>query len=352
MSEEVKSGMFGSAKHDDVDFHEAAAAEAGRPRENAFTHIGIFLAWLVRHDMHARAWFPRAHVRAVARGEMIGTDLADDVDWKLVSSMLSPEGAAFADACYAAYLEEYERLVADEPPYGVVEDAATYARVAPAIDRLYADWVAAGRPALPPVDRSASGAQLGAIAGPVDDAALAQLFELTVGFGPGVREIQAEPGGGFAVRELERPHAAPDLESLIPLDLADPPLAVDSAAASQWGSSQLNRALKQLGVKPHDAHVASGIGGNGAQTLTVTLYRVPGATADRLAEASASLIVKPPKSRWDMREIAGRTVRWADGRFGPHPVVVASWAVDGLVVHVAGARPDVEAAIARLPGPN
>ena len=130
------------------------AIDAGQPPENAFTHIGFYLAWLIRHDLHDRRWFPREHVAAVLSGEMTGSDLADDTDGKLMSEHMTDEGSAFSDARYRAYLHEYERLVADEPDYSVVDDAANYTRIAAAIDALYAAWVAGGRPASEPEEES------------------------------------------------------------------------------------------------------------------------------------------------------------------------------------------------------
>lgn len=61
-----------------LDWHYDSAVEAGQPPENAFTHIGFYLAWLIRHDLHDAKFFPGAHVAAVKSGEMTGSDLSDD----------------------------------------------------------------------------------------------------------------------------------------------------------------------------------------------------------------------------------------------------------------------------------
>ncbi len=34
---------LGLTKYDDIDVHESSAIEAGHPRENAFTHIGLLV---------------------------------------------------------------------------------------------------------------------------------------------------------------------------------------------------------------------------------------------------------------------------------------------------------------------
>jgi hypothetical protein len=137
---------MGPQKFDDVGWHEGATMVDGHLPEYAFTHIGIFLAWLIRHDLHDPRWFPRDHVQAVKAGLMTGSDLARDIDGKLLSDEMTDEGAAFAAARYERYMNAYQDLVGDDEVYRVPEDTGLYERVAPLIDDLYADWVAAGRP--------------------------------------------------------------------------------------------------------------------------------------------------------------------------------------------------------------
>jgi hypothetical protein len=144
----------GPQKFDDVGWHEGPAAAAGQPREHAFTHIGIFLAWLIRHDLHDAHWIPRDHIREVKAGTMTGSDIADDIDWKLVSDEMTADGAEFAAARYDRYMTEYNDLLGEDADYRVPETDALYRRVEPSIDRLYAEWVGAGRPAPEPKEAS------------------------------------------------------------------------------------------------------------------------------------------------------------------------------------------------------
>jgi hypothetical protein len=141
------------------------------------------------------------------------------------------------------------------------------------------------------------------------------------------------------------PHLAPDLEALIPRDLTVPPMEVSSVRATDWGSSLLNRALKRLETRPKDAVVVTGMGGLGDQTLTVSIYGVPSVAADRLAAEFQAVFPRLPGSKWQVREIAGRSVVWASGR----EFTQAYWARDGLVVAVAGDPGAVEQAVSRLP---
>ena len=326
--------------YDRLDWHFDSAIAAGQPPENAFTHIGLYLAWIIRHDLHEGRYFPAEHVTAVKSNEMTGSDLADDIDTKLMPLLMSADGRAFSDARYGTYLDEYAIVFGDLPDYGVVDDDAAYARIAPVIDRLYAAWVSDGRPAPAPV-------------------AMPELPELDLPTpqdlsGKSREEIEAlmadmaaKLGGVISSAPAweQMPHAASRLEALVPPDITSPPMRFTSVTAKDWGSSLLRRALKRLGVRSQDATVVTGIGGSGLRTLTVMFYEVPGVDADRLEAEFATVIALPPGGKWGKREIGGRTLNWAPGR----EFTVALWANAGLVVHVAGNAEDVEEALPKLP---
>ncbi|HTS15404.1 MAG TPA: hypothetical protein VMH24_07035 [Candidatus Sulfotelmatobacter sp.] len=327
--------------YDKLDWHAAGAIAAGQPPAQGFVHIGLYVAWLIRHDLHNPRRFSAEDVAAVKQGRMTGSDLADDIDGKLVPPVMNREGRAFSAARYATYLAEYERVFADRPDYGAPDDPATYERVAAILDQLYAAWVTDGRPA-PPAEASPTVSQpplpIGADFPPPESmtsedlqAALAALARFGWVVGP--------------VAGSEDPsHTAPDLEALIPSHLTTPPIRVESMTAQLWGSSRLRRSLKRLDVRPADATVVVAMGGPTGHTLVVTLYGVPGVAADRQADEMPAAIARPTGGRWRSREVAGRTVTWASGR----EFSVAFWTLDGLVVHVAGPEDDVLVAIPRL----
>jgi hypothetical protein len=330
------------ASYDRLDWHVDSAIAAGQPPERAFTHIGFYLEWLIRHDLHNARVFPAGHIDAVKQGEMTGSDLADDIDTKLISDDMNAEGRAFSDAGYRVYLTEYKGLFSDFPDYGVADEPANYGRVEQLLDRLYAEWVAAGRPK-PPPDPAAFDFDIDVPTSSLvmfpPDFSQEQIDDFLKDL-PG--DVQMMPRS----TQEQRPHAAPDLEALIPVDLAKPPMEVSSVRAEKWGSSLLKRALKHLDVQPRDAVVVTAIGGLGEMTLTVTLYGVPGASVERLEVEFRSVIFLLPGSKWEPRTVAGRELQWASGR----EFTVAYWTLDGLVVHVAGEAATVEAAIPRLPG--
>lgn len=326
--------------YDKLDWHYDAAVAAGQPPENAFAHIGFYLAWLIRHDLHDPTVFPASHVAAVKNGEMTGSDLADDIDTKLVPDVMNREGRAFSDARYARFLEEYASLFANVPEYGVIDDAPNYARVGAVIDRLYAAWVADGRPEPPPSEPD--------LPWTIGLPAHAS-FEIPVGMPREAIEAFTAAISSLGIRVEPAPDeiggVASGLEQLIPMDITDPPPRIHSVRAKQWGSSLLNRALKRLDVRPDQATVVVGMGGSGARTLAITLYELPGVPADRLMAEFTTVIFLPTRGTWATREMAGRVVNWAVG----DEATVVFWARDGLVVHVAGEAADVETAIPRLP---
>ncbi|HET9084448.1 MAG TPA: hypothetical protein VFN41_08600 [Candidatus Limnocylindrales bacterium] len=327
--------------YDRMDWHLDSASEAGQPEENAFTHIGLYLAWLIRHDLHDPSIFPSDHIEAVKRGEMTGSDLADDIDGKLIGQDMTAEGRAFSDARYEAYLGEYGELFDDVPEYGVEDGPAAYERVEPLLDLMYADWVKSGRPGPPertePVLEVDDFPPTSRVMVP-EGLDHKQLDEL-LAYLPGDVQVLASEAVG------PRSHVAPELEALIPKDLTSPPMDVESDLASSWGSSLLTRATKRLGIAPKDAVVVHGMGGGGDATLTVTIYGLPGIRADALASEFRSVIFRLPGTVWKERNVEGHQVIWASG----HEFTVAFWARDGLVIHVTGQPEPVIAAIGRLP---
>jgi hypothetical protein len=328
------------AKYDDVGWHESGAMEAGQPVELAFTHIGLYLAWLIHHDLHDPSTFPREHVAAVKAGTMTGSDLADDMDGKLVSDMLTAEGRAFSDYHYTTYLDDYARAFEAEPAYGVEDTEANYGRIAPLLDSAYAAWVGAGRPGPEPDDpnRVIETPAFGRCDGVPDSMTKAEPDAY-------MDRVARTMDLGFERIEEPMPHLAPDLEAMVVDRLALAPTEVSSVSATHWGSSLLNRSLKRLGVRPRDAIVVSALTGNDHNAVMVALYAVPGASAAALEAEFGSAIYKPSRQAWEPTDVAGRRVMLARGS----EFVGIYWAVDGLVFHLgAPATTDLSDLVGRL----
>jgi hypothetical protein len=318
--------------YDKAGWHEDSALRAGQPVENAFAHIGLYLAWAIRRGLHDPAMFDPEHVALVQRGAMTGSDLESHVDGVLAADMLSAEGRAFTGARYQAYLDAYAVVFADWSDYAVVDDAKSYALIAPVIDRLHATWVSEGRPS-PPPEPEEDTAPVGVASPP--SAADFESVVAQVAASMGAR-VESPP---------EAEHVAPQLEALLPADLTPPPMMVQSTRASSWGSSLLNRSLGQLRVAPHDAIVVTAIGGRGADAVAVTLYSIPKIEAALLYEVLRAAIPRPPQTLWVERNIDGRVVSFA----GDDAMTAAFWATDGLALHVAGSAAAVANARRRLP---
>ena len=117
------------------------------------------------------------------------------------------------------------------------------------------------------------------------------------------------------------------------------------------GGSLVNRALRQLGVRPRDVTIANGLAREGEEVFGLTLYRVPGASAEALSTAFATAIYRPRGSNWEIRRIGETDVWWAEGYADPDRTILfnlAYWTRDDLVLHVFGRPADMETAIRRL----
>jgi hypothetical protein len=296
--------------YDKLDWHAQAAVEAGEPLENAFTHIGLFLTWLIRHDLHDTMLIHAEWADAVKAGEMTGSDLASALDEALVADAMTDDGRHFADSYYDTYLSDYDTCFKGSAPYSIPDDSASYARIAPAIDRAYAAWVDSGRPA-PQVSEPKDNSELGGEPG----------------------EFEGEIG--MLVSDIPDPHESRELEALIPADLTDSPMRVSSVRGTYWGDSLLNQALRRLGMRPADCLIANGIAGEGPDVVTITLYSVPAAPASQLDSEFQNVIHRPTREPWQLRELGGHRVHFATGL----DFCASFWANDGLVVHVSASTP-------------
>jgi hypothetical protein len=130
-----------------------------QPPEQGYVHIGMFLVWLIDHDLLDDDWVARSGVKpavtAISERQGTACALRDVTDGRLASDMLTPEGQAFAGAYYApeyGYARDWRRGFGRRADhYAVPDDWETYEWIGPLIERRYAQWVAAGRPELMPV---------------------------------------------------------------------------------------------------------------------------------------------------------------------------------------------------------
>lgn len=140
--------------YDRADWHSGGQFPPELPPECGGTHIGLFLAWAIMSGLEGELHREDSQedLLLVRERRMTGRDfLFRACDGKFWDEDLSEEGNAFARWYYSAggggygpYLVDYEATLARGLPslYHVEGTWAAYDRLAPVIDRRYAEWKA------------------------------------------------------------------------------------------------------------------------------------------------------------------------------------------------------------------
>jgi hypothetical protein len=138
-----------NVKYDDWGWHTGGVFPADQPQINGFTHIGMYLVWIIKHGLHEPGVFGGDIADGVKAGTITANDLADTIDGKLTAEEMAPEGIAFSNWYYtgeSAYLSDWAATFSGRPDYTTTDTPATYASIERVIDRRYAEWVKAGQP--------------------------------------------------------------------------------------------------------------------------------------------------------------------------------------------------------------
>jgi hypothetical protein len=140
---------------DRMDWHYGGDFPAGLDDVCGGTHIGMFLAWIILHDLvgDEHREDSAEELAAVRERRMTGREfLIRQCDEKFWDADLNHEGLPFTkayyvgeDTSYGDYLRDYEPLLAQGLPsaYHVQDSWENYDRLAPAIDSAYRHWKAA-----------------------------------------------------------------------------------------------------------------------------------------------------------------------------------------------------------------
>ena len=142
-------------------WHIEGVFPSDQPREQAYVHIGVFVAWLADHDMLDAGWVARSGaaeaVATIRAHRGLPSGLRDLTEGRFAGDMLTPEGRGFTGAYYApeyGYPRDWRRAFGRKADrYDVPDTWATYDWIAPLIDRRHGEWVQAGRPELMPLPR-------------------------------------------------------------------------------------------------------------------------------------------------------------------------------------------------------
>jgi len=116
--------------------------------EQGFVHMGMYLTWIVVHDLHDPEGLPRKAVADIKARRVTACSLQKRLAGDLGRLRFSLVGARFSDFYYngdEGYLADYSEIFGDAADnYAVPDSWESYARVEPVIARRYAAWLARG----------------------------------------------------------------------------------------------------------------------------------------------------------------------------------------------------------------
>jgi hypothetical protein len=113
-------------------------------RQQAFVHTGMFVGWLVEHDMIAKDFLPETE--GFKERKITGAEIYEAWDGCLVSEILTEEGNRFASDYFdferGEYLNDYQEVLARDLPslYHVKNSWENYETIREKIDQRYAAW--------------------------------------------------------------------------------------------------------------------------------------------------------------------------------------------------------------------
>ncbi|HKN57764.1 MAG TPA: hypothetical protein VJV97_02870 [Gemmatimonadaceae bacterium] len=146
------------ANIDRADWHYGGNYPAGLPPENAGTHIGMYLAWIVHRNLGSKelAQLSGDTYSWVLSREVTGRDLLfTKLDEKFFYQLLSPEGEAFTRSYYESngYANDYDRVLGADLPslYHVKDTWENFDKLAPVLDERLAAWRALNKAPIDPL---------------------------------------------------------------------------------------------------------------------------------------------------------------------------------------------------------
>ena len=115
--------------------------------DNAGTHIGMFIAWVIRRDLIGELHLKESveSISKVKSRQMTGTEfLKLECDEKFWEDDLNDKGKAFAQYYYGAnmYYEDYGSILSDElsSVFHVIDSWDNYEKLALKLDEQFNKW--------------------------------------------------------------------------------------------------------------------------------------------------------------------------------------------------------------------
>nr|WP_282565883.1 hypothetical protein [Providencia stuartii] len=134
---------------DRMDWHYGGDYPENLSHENAGTHIGFYLAWLIQNGLVGEFHQEESvdEIAAVCARKMDGrTFLISMCDKKFIDEDVNEEGLAFTEFYYQAeeggYFDDYERILAKGLPtvYHVENTWENYDKIATVIAAAFNNW--------------------------------------------------------------------------------------------------------------------------------------------------------------------------------------------------------------------
>ena len=134
--------------YDKAKYHVGGDYPEGLPSEQAFVHTGMYLGWIIDHDLYSPEFAAECGdlIEQFKARRITGAKVYEWWDGSLTADMLNDEGNAFStfyfDFAQGQFLADYEELLGGGLPslYHVQDTWGHYDKLKKRIDQRYERW--------------------------------------------------------------------------------------------------------------------------------------------------------------------------------------------------------------------
>jgi len=134
--------------YDKAKYHYGGNYPKGLSKARAFVHTGMFLGWIIDHDLYSDLFKEESPdlIAAFKNRQITGAQVYKKWDGTLTNEMLSDEGDEFAQYYFyfekGGYIYDYEELLGKGLPtiYHVEDGWQNYEKLKRHIDSIYDEW--------------------------------------------------------------------------------------------------------------------------------------------------------------------------------------------------------------------